>query len=245
MKTTIRAAIVTGGSRGIGRSIAVRLAADGFAVVVNYAGNAQDANKTVTEIVAKGGQAIAVQGDVANSQDIVRLFDETQKAFGGVDVLVNNGGIMKLSPLAATSDELFDQQVSVNLKGTFNGLREAMKRLRSSGRIINLSSSVVALRFEQYGVYAATKAAVETLTSIAAKELRGKNITVNAVAPGPTGTDLFLNGKPAELIERLAKAAPLERLGTPEDIASVVSFLAGADGGWINGQTLRANGGVI
>jgi len=245
METPIRAAIVTGGSRGIGRSIALRLAADGFAVAVNYAGNGPDADQTVAEIVAKGGQAVAVQGNVANPQDVVRLFDETEKAFGGVDVLVNNGGIMKLSPLATTSDELFDQQVSVNLKGTFNGLREAMKRLRSGGRIINLSSSVVALRFEQYGVYAATKAAVEALTAIAAKELRGRNITVNAIAPGPTGTDLFLNGKPAELIERLAKAAPLERLGTPGDIASVVSFLTGADGGWMNGQTLRANGGVI
>jgi len=245
MDTQIRTAIVTGGSRGIGRSIALRLAADGFAVVINYANSGKDAAAAAAEIKAKGGQAIAVQGNVALPDDVKRLFDEAEKAFGGVDVLVNNGGIMKLATLANSTDALFDEHVAVNFKGTFNGLREGIKRLRSDGRIINLSSSVVALRFEQYGIYAATKAAVETLTAIAAKELRGRNITVNAVAPGPTGTDLFLNGKPAEVIERLAKAPPLERLGTPEDIAAVVAFLAGPDGAWVNGQTIRANGGII
>jgi 3-oxoacyl-[acyl-carrier protein] reductase len=245
MDKQIRTAIVTGGSRGIGRSIALRLAADGFAVVINYANNSHDAAAAAAEIKTKGGQAIAVQGNVALPDDVKRLFDEAEKAFGGVDVLVNNGGIMKLATLANSTDALFDEHVAVNFKGTFNGLREGIKRLRSDGRIINLSSSVVALRFEQYGIYAATKAAVETLTAIAAKELRGRNITVNAVAPGPTGTDLFLNGKPAEVIERLAKAPPLERLGTPEDIAAVVAFLAGPDGAWVNGQTIRANGGII
>jgi 3-oxoacyl-[acyl-carrier protein] reductase len=245
MDTEIRTAIVTGGSRGIGRSIALRLAAEGFAVVINYASNNEDAAKTAGEINAKGGKAITVQGNVALPDDVKRLFDEAEKAFGGVDVLVNNGGIMKLATLANSTDALFDEHVAINLKGTFNGLREGIKRLKDNGRIINLSSSIVALRFEQYGIYAATKAAVETLTAIAAKELRGRSITVNAVAPGPTGTDLFLNGKPAEVIERLAKAPPLERLGTPEDIAAVVAFLAGPDGAWVNGQTIRANGGVI
>jgi 3-oxoacyl-[acyl-carrier protein] reductase len=152
---------------------------------------------------------------------------------------------MKLAPLADSSDALFDSQVAINLKGAFNALREASRRLRRGGRIVNLSTSVVGLKLESYGVYAATKAAVETMTGILSKELRGRSITVNAVAPGPTGTDLFLDGKSPELIERMAKMNPLERLGTPEDIASAVAFLAGPDGGWINGQVLRANGGMI
>jgi 3-oxoacyl-[acyl-carrier protein] reductase len=152
---------------------------------------------------------------------------------------------MKLARLADSDDAMFDQQVAVNLKGTFNTLREAGRRLRDGGRIVNFSTSLVGTRLETYGVYAATKAAVETMTGILSKELRGRNITVNAVAPGPVGTELFLNGKSQELIERLAKMNPLERLGTPEDIASVVSFLAGPDGGWINGQVLRPNGGMI
>jgi 3-oxoacyl-[acyl-carrier protein] reductase len=160
-------------------------------------------------------------------------------------VLVNNAGIMRLAPIAETDDASFERMVAVNLKGTFNGLREAARRLRSGGRIISFSTSVVGLRLETYGVYAATKAAVETLSAILAKELRGRAITVNAVAPGPTATDLFLDGKSPELIERMARMNPLERLATPADIAAVVAFLAGPDGAWINGQTLRANGGLI
>ena len=176
---------------------------------------------------------------------MARMFDAAEAAFGGVDVLVNNAGIMKLGAIAQNDDALFDQQISVNLKGTFNALREAARRLRAGGRIVNFSTSVVGLHLENYGVYAATKAAVEALTPILAKELRGRSITVNAVAPGPTATDLFLNGKSQELIERMAKMNPLERLGTPEDIAAVVAFLVGPDGGWINGQVLRANGGMV
>lgn len=176
---------------------------------------------------------------------MARLFDTAEAAFGGVDVLVNNAGIMKLSPLADADDALIDSQIAVNLKGTVNTLREAAKRLRKGGRIVNLSTSVVGLKLESYGIYAATKAAVETLTGILSKELRGRGITVNAVAPGPTATALFLDGKSPELIERMSKMAPLERLGTPEDIAAAISFLAGPDGRWINGQVLRANGGVI
>jgi len=173
------------------------------------------------------------------------MFDSAEAGFGGVDILVNNAGIMKLAPIAASDDALFDSQIAVNLKGSFNAMREAAKRLRSGGRIINFSTTVVGLKLETYGVYVATKAAVEGLTGILAKELRGRNITVNAVAPGPTGTDLFLNGKSPELIDRMAKMNPLERLGTPEDIANVVAFLASPEGGWINGQVLRANGGMI
>ncbi|WJR67805.1 SDR family oxidoreductase [Neorhizobium sp. CSC1952] len=240
-----KVAIVTGASRGIGAAIAERLGKDGFTVVVNYAGNAAAAEEVVRRIEQAGGKAVAAQADVADAEAVRRMFDSAETAFGGIDVLVNNAGIMMLSPLAGADDANFDRQVAVNLKGTFNTLREASKRLRDGGRVVNFSTSVVGLKLETYGVYAATKAAVETMTAIMAKEMRGRDITVNAVAPGPTATDLFLNGKSDELIERMAKMNPLERLGTPEDIAAAVAFLAGPDGGWINGQTLRANGGVI
>ena len=173
------------------------------------------------------------------------MFDAAEAAFGGVDVLVNNAGIMKLAKIADSDDALFDSQIAINLKGTFNTMREAAKRLRDGGRIINFSSSVVGAASRTYGVYAATKAAVEAMTAILSKELRGRIITVNAVAPGPTATELFLDGKPQEVIDRFAKMAPLERLGQPEDIAAAVAFLAGPDGAWINGQTLRANGGMV
>jgi 3-oxoacyl-[acyl-carrier protein] reductase len=173
------------------------------------------------------------------------MFDAAEAAFGRVDVLINNAGIMKLAKIADSDDALFDRQIAVNLKGSFNAMREAGKRLRDGGRIVNFSTSVVGTKLETYGVYAATKSAIETMTAILSKEMRGRHITVNAVAPGPTSTDLFLNGKSPELIDRLAKMNPLERLGTPQDIAAAVSFLVGPDGSWINGQVLRANGGMI
>jgi 3-oxoacyl-[acyl-carrier protein] reductase len=240
-----KVAIVTGASRGIGAAIAERLANDGFTVVVNYAGNAAEAEALVARIEAGGGKAISAQADVSDPAAVARMFDATQAAFGGIDVLVNNAGIMKLATLAESDDALFDAQVAINLKGVFNTLREAANRLREGGRIINLSSSVVGLRPASYAVYAATKAGVEAMTHILTKELRGRNITVNAVAPGPTATALFLDGKPQSVIDSLTKAAPLERLGQPEDIAGTVAFLAGPDGGWVNGQVLRANGGII
>jgi 3-oxoacyl-[acyl-carrier protein] reductase len=242
---TQKVAIVTGASRGIGAAVAERLAADGFTVVVNYAGRAADAEALVAKIEAAGGKAIAAQADVSDPTAVARMFDAAQAAFGGIDVLVNNAGIMKLASLAESDDALFDSQVAINLKGVFNTLREAAKRLRGGGRIINLSSSVVGLRPATYGVYAATKAGVEAMTHVLTKELRGRDITVNAIAPGPTATALFLDGKPQGAIDALAKAAPLERLGRPEDIAGAVAFLAGPDGAWINGQVLRANGGII
>ncbi|MBJ9751001.1 SDR family oxidoreductase [Burkholderia cepacia] len=245
MSTRTSVAIVTGASRGIGAAIARRLVGDGLAVVVNYAGKAAEAEDLARDLADAGGQAIAVQADVGDPAAVARLFDAAEAAFGGVDVLVNNAGIMKLAPLADSDDALFDTQVAVNLKGAFNTLREAARRLRNGGRIVNLSSSVVGLKPETYGVYTATKAAVEAMTGILSKELRGRSITVNAVAPGPTATDLFLNGKSAELIERMSKMNPLERLGTPSDIANAISFLVGPDGGWINGQVLRSNGGMV
>ncbi|MBO9513905.1 MAG: SDR family oxidoreductase [Variovorax sp.] len=245
MSPESKVAIVTGASRGIGAAIARRLARDGMRVLINFAGRARDAEALVREIEKAGGLAITAQADVSDPAAVVRMFDAADAAYGGVDVLVNNAGVMKLATLAETDDQLFDSQIAINLKGTFNTLREAARRLRDGGRIINLSSSVVGLYQPTYAAYAATKAGVEAMTHVLAKELRGRSITVNAVAPGPTATRLFLDGKPQELIDRLAKLAPLERLGEPEDIAAAVSFLAGPDGAWINGQTLRANGGII
>jgi 3-oxoacyl-[acyl-carrier protein] reductase len=242
-----KVAIVTGSSRGIGAAIAKRLAADGLAVVVNYAGRAADADQVVQEIQAAGGQAVAIKADVSVPAEVAAMFDQAEKFFGGIDVVVNNAGIIQpgLVPLGDTDDALFDRLLAINLKGTFNTLRLAAKRLRSGGRIVNFSTSVVGLLVPGYSIYAATKSAVETMTKIFAKELRGRDISVNVVAPGPTATDLFLTGKTDEQVAHLAKLPPLERLGRPEDIAGVVSFLVGPDGGWVNGQTLRANGGIV
>jgi 3-oxoacyl-[acyl-carrier protein] reductase len=240
-----RVAIVTGASRGIGAATARRLAADGLAIAVNYAGSAQEASAVAGEITKAGGKAIAVKADVSDAAAVTGLFDAVRAAYGGVDVLVNNAGLMKLATIAKTDDALFDRHVAVNLKGTFNTLREAARTLRDGGRIINLSSSMVRIRQPEYGVYAATKAGVEAMTHILSRELRGRNITVNAIAPGPTATHLFLDGKRQEVIDAFAKLAPLERLGTPEDIAGAIAFLAGPDGAWINGQVIRANGGMI
>ncbi|MEN3276667.1 MAG: 3-oxoacyl-[acyl-carrier protein] reductase [Massilia sp.] len=244
---TGKAAIVTGASRGIGRAIALRLARDGFAVAVNYASRAGDAQAVIDEITAAGGRAVAVQADVASAQDATRLFDEVQAAFGGIDVLINNAGVIQpgTTMLADTSDELYERIFSINTRGTFHMLRLAATRLRQGGRIVNFSTSAIGLAMPGYAIYGAAKAAVETMTNIFAKEMRGKGISVTAVAPGPTATELFLDGKPAELVERLAKAAPLERLGTPEDIANTVAFLVGPEGEWVNGQTLRVNGGIV
>jgi 3-oxoacyl-[acyl-carrier protein] reductase len=240
-----KVAIVTGASGGIGAAVSERLAKDGFTVVVNYAGNAASAAAVVARVEAAGGRAVAAQADIADAQAVGHMFDSAETAFGGVDVLINNAGVLSLAPIAESDDALFDRVITVNLKGTFNTLREAARRLRDGGRIVNFSSSVVGLLQPTYGVYAGAKAAVEAMTSILAKELRGRNITVNAIAPGPTATKLFLDGKSQEVVDHLAKLAPLERLGQPEDIANAVAFLAGPDGAWINGQTIRANGGII
>jgi len=238
-------AIVTGASRGIGASIAKRLARDGMTVVVNYSNRVEEAAEVVAAIAAAGGKAIAVKADVSSAKSVREMFDTVETQLGKVDVLVNNAGVMPALKPLAEHDDTFDRVIAINLKGSFNTMREAATRLSNGGRIVNFSSSVTGLAFPGYTVYAATKSAIETMTNILAKEMRGRSITVNAVAPGPTGTDLFLTGKSPEAIEKLARAAPLERLGTPDDIAAAVAFLAGPDGSWINGQTLRANGGII
>ena len=245
--SSTNAAIVTGAARGIGAAIARRLAEDGLAVVVNYASSAGKAEALAADICAQGGRALAVKADVTVPEQAADLFSACEGAFGTVRVLVNNAGLMQpgMVPLAQTDDTLFDRIVSTNIKGVFNMLRLAAARMQEGGRIINLSTSVNRLALPGYAVYAATKSAVETMTGIFSKELRGRDITVNAVAPGPTATDLFFEGKTEGQVEAMAKFPPLERLAQPEDIASVVAFLAGRDGGWINGQTIRANGGMV
>ncbi len=242
-----KAAIVTGASRGIGAAVARRLAGDGAAVAVNYAGRTAEAEAVVAAIADKGGRAAAFQADVSDSAQAAAMFDQAMTLFGGVDVIVNCAGVMQpgLVPLAETDDALFERLMAVNVKGTFNIMRLAARKLRGGGRIVNVSSSVIGLALPGYSIYAASKAAVETMTNIFAKELRGRGVTVNAVAPGPTATELFLKDKTREQVEHLAKLPPLERLATPEDIAGVVAFLAGPDGAWVNGQTLRANGGMV
>jgi len=244
---TSKVAIVTGASRGIGRAIALRLAQDNIAIVVNYAHRASDADDVVQAIEAAGGRAIALQGDVANASDCARLFDATEAEYGGVDIVINNAGVIQpgTTMLADTDDALYERIFAINTRGTFNMLRLAATRMRANGRIVNFSSSVIGLALPGYAIYAGSKAAVETFTNIFAKELRGKGISVTAVAPGPTATDLFMEGKTTELVERLGKMAPLERLGTPDDIADTVAFLVSPQGAWVNGQTLRVNGGIV
>lgn len=183
MNTSNQVAVVTGASRGIGAEIARRLAADGFKVVVNYAGNGDAAREVVDAIAAAGGEALAVQADVADANAVAALFDAATRAFGGIDVVVNSAGVMKLAPIADFDDATFDETIAINLKGTFNVCREAAKRVRDGGRIVNLSTSVIGTRLPTYGVYVASKAAVESLTQVLAQEMRGRAIRVNAVAP--------------------------------------------------------------
>ena len=238
-----RVAIVTGASRGIGKAVAERLAKDGFAVVVNYVSNAAEAEQVVAGIRAQGGESITLKADVSDPKQVEELFAQTLKQLGSVDVVVQNSGIMPLSPIGMGDAETFDKVISVNLRGTFLVLAQAAQHVRTGGRIIAFSSSVLTKSFPTYGPYIASKAGVEGLVHVLANELRGRNVTVNAVAPGPIATDLFLEGKSTEQVAELTKMNPLERMGQPSDIANVVSFLAGPDGGWINSQVLLANGG--
>ncbi|AQV01195.1 SDR family oxidoreductase [Desulfococcus multivorans] len=248
MKTlTGKSCIVTGASRGIGRAIAERLGRDGASVIVNYFQNAEAAHAVASTIKASGGCGVPVKGDVGKSEDVRRLFDAAADRFGKIDILVNNAGIAvaRKCPVAEVSDDVFDRLFAVNTRGVFSALREGARRIADHGRIITLSSTVVSMALPGYGIYAATKAAVEVLTRILSKELGDRNITVNAVAPGPVDTDLFNAGKTEAVKQQMADMCPLHRLGRPEDIANVVAFLVSDQGGWVNGQIVRANGGMV
>ncbi len=243
MSSRTKTAIVTGASKGIGAALARRLAADGFQTIVNYASSPDEAAAVVAGIEAAGGRAKAIKADVADPASVRALFDEAEAAFGPVDVLVNNAGVSRTAPLAEVTDEDYHALIAVNLTGAFNGMREGARRVRDGGRIINLSTSIIGYYLPTHGVYVATKAAVEAMTHTLAKELGRRGVTVNAVAPGPVATELFLTGRSPELIQRLTSDIPLGRLGQPDDIAHVVSFLASPGSGWINGQVIKANGG--
>jgi 3-oxoacyl-[acyl-carrier protein] reductase len=241
---TERVAIVTGASGGIGRAVAVRLAKAGMSVAVHYAGNRDRAKAVADEIVAAGGRALVVAADVADEAQVAALFDQVEAEFGDVDVVVNTAGIMLLSPLTELNLDDFDRMHRTNVRGTFVVSQQAARRVRKGGAIINFSSSVTKIALPAYTAYAASKGAVDAMTLILAKEMRGRDVTVNAVAPGPTATPLFLDGKPQQAVDNLRNMSPLERLGEPADIAEAVAFLAGP-ARWINGQIIYPNGGVI
>jgi 3-oxoacyl-[acyl-carrier protein] reductase len=238
-----KVAIVTGSSRGIGEQIARSLFHAGAKLVINYAGNAVAAERIAAEMRALAGEAIAVKADVSKADEVKALFDAAIAQFGKVDILVNNAGAILYKRIQDTSDEDFARIFNINVNGVFYALREAATRLGDGGRIINLSSSVTRLMLPTYGAYSASKAAVEQLTRVFAKEVGHRGITVNSVSPGPTATALFAEGKSEETIKRLASMAALGRIGEPVDIARVVLFLAGDDAGWVTAQNLGVNGG--
>jgi 3-oxoacyl-[acyl-carrier protein] reductase len=244
IEMTDRIAIVTGASGGIGHAVAVRLAEAGTAVAVHYSGNRDSAQAVADEISAAGGRAMVVGADVADEAQVGALFDQVEAEFGGVDVVVNTAGIMLLSPLTELNLDDFDRMHRTNVRGTFVVSQQAARRVREGGAIVNFSSSVTKLALPTYTAYAATKGAVDAMTLILAKEMRGRDVTVNAVAPGPTATPLFLDGKPQQAIDTLRNMSPLQRLGEPTDIAEAVAFLAGP-ARWVNGQIIYTNGGVI
>jgi 3-oxoacyl-[acyl-carrier protein] reductase len=238
-----KVAIITGSSRGIGAQIAETLALAGASVVVNYVSNKAAADQVVANIKAKGGEAIALCGDVSNTTEMKSMFDSTITQFGKIDILINNAGSILYKTIHDTTDEDFDRIFAINVKGTFNTLREAATRLESGGRIVNFSSSTTRLMLPTYGAYCATKGAVEQLTRVFAKEVGARDITVNSISPGPTNTELFKEGKTEEVIQRLAGMAALGRIGEPIDIARIVLFLVSREASWITGQNIGANGG--
>jgi 3-oxoacyl-[acyl-carrier protein] reductase len=245
-QTRAKVAVITGASRGIGAAVSERLAKDGFNILINYSSaDPSEAKAVAARVLAAGASVRLCRGDVADPKTAKQIFDLAETDFGGVDVLVNNAGIYELIKIAEMDDETFERVVSVNLKGPFLFMREAANRLRSGGRIINVSSSAMGLKPERYGIYVATKAALEAMTQVLSKEMRGRKISVNAVAPGQTGTRLYLDKQSDAELDRVAKMNPYERLGTPEDMAATIGFLCSSDAEWINGQVIRINGGTI
>jgi len=240
-----KVALVTGASRGMGRNIAEELARSGAKVVVNYTSSPEKAEEVVNGIRASGGEAVAIQADISRIAEVERLFRQTLEAYGQVDILVNNAGIMITKPIGDVTEEDFDRQYAVNVKGTYFAIQQAAKHMNANGRIINFSTSVVGQMFPTYSAYAATKGAVEQITRQLAKELGPKGITINAVAPGPVNTELFTAGKTPEQIRSVGAANSFGRLGEPEDVTNVVLFLAGPESQWVTGQTIRVNGGFI
>jgi 3-oxoacyl-[acyl-carrier protein] reductase len=244
MSQVTRVALVTGASGGIGRAVAERLAAAGMAVGVHYAGNSAAAQEVAAAVEQGGGRAVTVRGDVADETAMAEAFDTVEEEFGGLDVVVHTAGVMTLGPVTEFDLDALDRMHRTNIRGTFVVAQQAARRVRAGGAIVTFSTSITRLAAPGYAAYAASKGAVEAMTLVLARELRGRDVTVNAVAPGPTATPLFLDGKDEATVERLAAQAPLERLGTPADIAETVAFLAGP-GHWVNGQVLFANGGIV
>ena len=238
-----KVALVTGASRGIGRAVAEELALSGAAVAVNYVADQAAACKVVDGIAAAGGNAQAFQADLASSKQVMTLFNGVRDEFGRLDILVNNAGLARYAPIRDYAIEDFDRLMAVNVRGPFLACRQAAQQMADGGAIINITSTVTRVMLPNYGVYAATKGALEQMTRVLAKELGARSITVNAVAPGPTDTELFRHGKSEAQIESLAGMAALGRLGTPLDTARVVAFLAGPQGRWISGQIIPVNGG--
>ena len=238
-----KVAIVTGSSRGIGAQIAITLAEAGASVVINYSSNQKPADKVVSEIKANGGSAIAIKADISSPEEVKLMFDSAISQFGKINILINNAGSILYKTIQDTTDDDFDKIFSVNVKGTFNTLREAAPRLENDGRIINLSSSMTRLMLPTYGAYCATKGAVEQLTRVFSKEVGARNITVNSISPGPINTELFTAGKSKEVINRLASMSAFDRIGEPVDVARIVSFLVSEEASWVTGQNIGANGG--
>ncbi|MDW7653643.1 MAG: SDR family oxidoreductase [Nitrosomonadaceae bacterium] len=239
-----KVAIVTGSSRGIGAEIARTLAGAGAKVIINYLTRQKEAELTRDLIKAAGGEALAIQSDVRNSSEIHKLFDETIKNYGQVDILINNAGVLLYKKIADISDEEFDQTLSSNVKGVFYALREAAIHLRNDGRVVTLSSTVTRMLLPKYGAYAASKGAVEQITRVFAREMGERGITANIVSPGPVNTELFTSGKSKEDIKRIAAMSVLNRVGEPKDISEVVLFLVSPESGWITGQNISASGGI-
>lgn len=244
MKLKDKVVLVTGSSRGIGKAIAILAANNGANVVVNYSNSEVEANETVKEITQKGGSALAIKADVSSPNDVKFLFDKTLEVYGKIDVLINNAGVMSAKTLKENTENDFDKHFSINVKGVFNTLKQAEHKLEDNGKIINISSSTVQLMLPTYAIYSASKAAVEQMTRVFSKEI-GRGISVNALAPGPTETDLFLNGKSEEFINKLKSMNAFNRLGKPIDIANVAVFLASDESSWISGQVIGANGAFV